>query len=109
MVRSFALFVFLVHLLVVGGAPLAESRLERSPPEPVAHIEAQKDSPCVPNHDELNCHICRVLGRTLGGPPRVVSTPDPSGTAYLSIPTIQRWHCASDIARVLSARGPPLI
>lgn len=87
---------------------MAESRLERSVPEPVPHIEAQQDAPCVPNHDELNCHICRVLGRAPGVPSRQASTLDPSGTAYLSFPPYRRWQCTSAIARSLSARGPPL-
>lgn len=109
MVRSFAPFVFLIHLLVAGGASLAESRLERSLPEPVPHIEAQQDAACVPIHDELNCQICRALGRSSGVPSSQVTTPYPGGTACISLPPAQRWLAASGIARVLSARGPPLI
>lgn len=108
MKRTFALLVLLLHLLVAGGAPLAESRIERVSFEPWPHVEAQQDVPCGPSHDDLDCQICRVLGRNLVGPARLAAMLDWNGTAFLSAPPTPCWHHPSGIARTFGARAPPL-
>jgi hypothetical protein len=74
----------LLHLLLVGLAPLADARVEAESRALGVHIEAEGRASCPPAHDHLMCQLCRqVTGellfscgfqRTLPG--RIVLSPD---------------------------------
>ena len=106
--RLSAVLSLLLHLTVVGAAPLADARLEAFAAEsPAAHVEDQRAPACPPAHRHLHCLVCRVLhafDAPVGGPsPFLIAAsysadPLPPRTAPLP---------AALAAAPLGPRGPP--
>jgi hypothetical protein len=65
--RAFAFALLTLHLLVAGGGPVVDARLEATEREDVAHVEAERATPCTSGHDHLFCQVCRTISLD-GGP-----------------------------------------
>lgn len=103
--RLLAATSLLLHLLMVGAAPLAEARAEVGTATAV-HIEAEGKL-CSPGHDHFTCQFCRILGADLPLPtsagPGVasVSTIQPEGSHARTAPR------TTLLAHLLGPRAPP--
>lgn len=65
--RFSALSSLLLHLLVVGVAPLAEARLEASSSAHLpVHVEDERAPACDPGHEHRYCILFRTL-QSVGG------------------------------------------
>ncbi len=107
--RLLSLSALLLHILVVAGAPVVEGVFDRVSPGARPHIEAQSDAPCVPVHSDLDCQVCRVLGRDQIASARVVASLGCPFTAFLSAPPAPVWHRSAIVAPRVGARAPPLV
>ena len=67
--RFWSKVVLLLHMFVVGAAPLADAVLDtRARAFDYAHVESEDSPHCAPSHDHLFCQLCRVVdGRFSGG------------------------------------------
>ena len=55
--------VLLLHMAVVGAAPLADAVLDiESRAFAFSHVESEDSKHCAPPHDHLFCQLCRVIG-----------------------------------------------
>lgn len=103
--RLLAAMSLLLHLFMVGAAPLAEARAEAGSDWAV-HIEAE-GKVCSPGHDHSTCQFCRILGGDLPVP---TSTTGPGGTVS-TIPS-QGFDARTAprttlFAHLLGPRAPP--
>lgn len=58
-----AAITLLVHLLVVGLAPFADTMIQPDPADLVVHFEGDGSDACDPVPHHLDCQLCRVLSR----------------------------------------------
>lgn len=49
------------YALVLALAPLADGMLDMPGWALELHIEAERDGPCIPQHDPAHCVLCRAL------------------------------------------------
>jgi hypothetical protein len=88
---------------------MVDGRFEWETAESTVHIEAQGESSCPPVHNDLDCQICRIIGRDLITPLRVVPALGLTCTVAHSAPAMAPWHRSAVISSTLGARAPPLI
>lgn len=106
--RRLASGVFLlVHLLVVGWAPLADAALEAASAAEPIHIEAERDSRCAPGHNHFFCQLCRVIELQITGPTRPVLATALAPVRRLSLAEASETFSGACMPSSLGPRAPP--
>lgn len=76
-VRLSALLGLLLHLLMLGAAPLADARLDAASRGTRDHVESRREGPCAPAHDHAHCLFCLAMGQA-GTIPDTPDAPAPA-------------------------------
>lgn len=98
----------LLHLAVVGGAPLADGLVDHEAAA-VVHVEDADGGDCPTPHDAEGCHLCQLahgLRAVLVEPPTATAP----ALAQSVQPTAERLDASSSLAFLAgrSTRAPPL-
>lgn len=96
----------LLHAVAVGIVPLADARLEKAADLGV-HIESG-DRPACPQHDHLQCQLCRVAGANVLAADDGERLADPIAWATRAVATASSGFVSAEPCLPLGARAPPL-
>jgi len=106
--RLSSLAILLLHLPVVGLAPLADARLEAAAAAGGPHFESERGESCPPAHDELLCQLCQQMGLRLSAACGW-ERPRPEGDVFATdLTSAQASPARALYASPLGSRAPPL-
>lgn len=105
--RVLAAVFMLLHAAAVGFVPLADAALERDADYTV-HIESG-DRPACPQHDHLQCQLCRVAGANLAAACGVERLTRPAVQHATAAPAELPTFVGGEPWLPLGARAPPVV
>lgn len=100
----------LLHLLVVGWAPLADAALEAASAAEPIHIEAERDTGCARGHNHFFCQLCRAIELQITGPTRPALATPLAPVRRLSLaeaPEAPEAFSGACVPSPLGPRAPP--
>lgn len=103
----FAAAFLLLHAAVIGVVPLADARLEQAADFTV-HIESG-DRPACPQHDHLQCQLCRVAGANVLAAGDVERLSEPVARTAPAIAAQPSCFVRAEPWLPLGARAPPIV
>lgn len=105
--RTAAAAFTVLQLLGAAFWPVVDARLEAAEQSSVAHVEAERTTPCTPGHDDFFCQVCRTVslaGRTSTQGVYAFDTNPVLRVADATLPVLPRYHTLSPAH---GPRAPP--
>jgi hypothetical protein len=88
--------------------PLVDARLEAAERLAVSHIEAERQAPCAPGHDDFFCQVCRTVSLAGNAAAHAIYAFDSSPVLRVAGATLPKLPRYQTLSPSHGPRAPPL-